>query len=289
VTPVEVAIGIRRGIFARFSDIPEEHQTIEAATRWVDLGKGSLYDIPERLITDPVRVAAMSPSSVEAMTNNLIIESFMNLKPWQTGRYEELALLGMKRANQIFTYVDDEFLTKEFLMQALMANAHALMPLTKSTQKRIKHAVDQEVVDFAVSLAASYLFQFGAEQLTDKSVRSCIANQSFNYKILIDIGFYHVLVDMIREGFWPGDRPSAPDSLEGGIERFLPIPECLLHRAYILQFPIQDVITQMNTPERKNALFHLYSADDLTPYLKTTHLGQDKAFKGRILESGMGL
>ena len=287
MTLSEVELAIRR--CTKFSEIPEEHQTTDAAKRWVDLGRGSLFDIPDRLINDSVRIAAMSPSSDRLMTKNLVIESFMNIKPRQTGLYEELALLGIKKTSQIFTYVEDYCLTKDFILKALKANPDALMPLTKRVKTRIEHAVDQEVVDLAVSLSAGYLHQFDRDQLTENSVRSCIANQSFNYQVLINIGHYSVLVDMIREGFWPKDRPSAPDSLESGIERFLPIPECLLHRAFILQFPIQDVIAQMNTQERINALFHLYSSDELAPHLKTTHLGQDKAFKGRILESGMGL
>lgn len=285
----DVEVAIRLGTIKKFSDIAEEHQTTHTATRWVDLGRGSLFDIPDRLINDSVRIAAMSPSSDKPMTKNLVIESFMNIKPSQTGRYEELALLGIKKTSQIFMYVEDEYLTKEFLMKALRANPKALMPLTKATQKRIEIAADQEVVDLAVSLASGYLYQFDSDKLTENSVRVCIANQSFNYQVLIEIGHYGVLVDMIREGFWPEDRPFAPDSLESGIKRFLPIPECLLHRAFILQFPIKEVIEQMNTPERRNALFHLYSTDELTPHLKTTHLGQDKALKGRLLESEMGL
>lgn len=285
----EVISGILNGKFQRFSNIPAEHLSTKVAELWVENGLGSLYDIPDELINDEVRIAAMAPASRKSLTESLVIESFMNIKPWQTRRYEELALLGIKRTIRVFGEVADEYLTKDFLIKALTVNSGALMPLTARAKKRIEKVVDNEVVELAASRSAGYLLQFDHHQITEKAVKDCITHQCFDYQVLVDIGRYQVLVDMIREGFWPKDRPAAPDSLESGIQRFLPMQECLLHRAYILQFPIQDVIANMDTPSRRLALLQLYSAEELTPYLKTKELSQDKAFKGRLLESEMGL
>lgn len=83
------------------------------------------------------------------------------------------------------------------------------------------------------------------------------------------------------------DRYEEPGNLENGIETMM--QGCLLHEAYVRQYPINEVVELMTTPSRKDALLKMYSYAELTPLLKTTHLGQDRAFKAQLLESGLGL
>jgi hypothetical protein len=299
----EVTNGIRIGKITKFSDIPEHRLSANVAHLWVDHGRGTLGEIPLKFIDDGVRFAAMSPMANHVHMRNFITASFAAIDPRHTARYEELALRGIGRTQSVMQEVNEAFLTKSFLMKAISENSSVLFPFLHESPRSkkgeiVNGLIDQEVVDFALSRERVYLNSFDNQQFTDDSIRTCIrSHNSLDYQDLVGLGRYHVLIDMVREGFWPTGRSLRPESLEIGIQNLTPIKnnlllpaqDHLLHRAYVLQHTIQEVIAQMNTPDRKKMLLDLYSADELTPYLKTTHLGHDRAFKGHLLEEGLGL
>lgn len=290
MTREELVTRVLNGYLDLFSEIPENFQDKDLATMWVGQGLGGLRDIPAHLIDDKIRLSAMTPTNGNQSGNvQNVVDSLSLIDPSQTDRYEEIALCGVIFSAKAIWSVDYSLLTSSFLKKALAGNSRALLPLVSQaeTLKRSGIVIDQDVIDAAVSGDPSYFGFFKNHQYSEKSLRNCIKNHNFSYRNLIAIGRFDVLVEMVREGFWLHDRYEEPGNLENGIE--IMMQGCLLHEAYVRQYPINEVVEHMTTPSRKDALLKMYSYAELTPLLKTTHLGQDRAFKAQLLESGLGL
>jgi hypothetical protein len=273
-----------------FREIPEHLQDADLAKLWVNQSNGSLRDIPAHLIDDEVRLSAMTPTAGNRFTNSQnVVDSLSLIDPQHTERYEEIALNGVCSSPRAIWSVDFSFLNNSFFKKALDRNCNALLFLVNQPEKleRSKILIDQDVIDLAVSGSASYFGYFKNHQYRKGALRSCIKNNTFGYGDLVAIGRFDVLVDMVREGFWPINGPDLPENLESGIVDMLAGSH--IHQAYVQTFPIKEVVDNMTTPIRKMELLKMYCAEELAAILKTTHLGQDRAFKAHILESGLGL
>lgn len=286
----EVVSGLISGKVKKFSNIPEEHLNAWVAKTWVQYGRGSLVDIPAHLVDDEVRMAAMTVDSPVNPNYEFIVPSFKTIDPSQTSIYEELALEGIRQDRWVLACVNPALITKDFVLKALDKNAEVLALYSLwSLKSHFGHLICQEIVDHALSKSAIYLEKFELHWFTEKAISICIQNNDFNYQTLVDLGHYHVLVEMIREGFWPAYHRPAPKSPEDAVERWMQEQECLLSRAAVLKYPMEEIIAHMATPERRPALLCLYTVDELMPHLKTKVLGQDQVFKGILMESEMGL
>jgi hypothetical protein len=280
----------REGQIELFQELPKQHQDKAMAHLWISHGRGSLRDIPEALIDDDLRLAAMAPWSGSESTNRLnIIDSLGLIEPGHTERYAEIALRGVINCSPAIWSVDFSFLTSDFLKKTLAGNPLALASLVRDEDRftRSKIVIDQDVIDLAVSNSTGYFGYFKAHQYTEGAIRNLINKILINYEELITIGRFNVLIEMIREGFWPGNFHKLPTDLDDGID--LMMEGSFLYQAYVMQYPTKEVIEKMTTPERKAMLRKMYPAEELLKHMQGTHLGGDRAFKGSLLESELGL
>jgi hypothetical protein len=278
---------IHEGKVNIFGDIPKKHQDVEIVFHWVASGQGHLREVPLHLVTDDIRIEAMAPRNKGLTTYSLVA-----IKPSHTERYEEIALLGMKANARNLWVVDKNFHNNDFMKKALMVNGDALLPLFDEDARldAMDIEITQDLIDLAVSRSASYFGKFKSSQFSPHAVRECIKNCEMDYQRLVDIGQFDALVDVIKTGWWGDHLPEKPRNLSHCAVQLLSDHEDkLVYRAYAKTFPIPDVIAFLAGPTLRQEVFEMYTAKELAPFLKEGPLSEDKAFKGRLLESELGL
>jgi hypothetical protein len=284
---------IHEGTVAIFSDIPKKHQDVEMAFHWVASGFGSLRGVPSHLVTDEIRIEAVRAKGGDG-SDGLTAYSMVTIKPSDTERYEEIALLAMKTSDRNFWVVDRDFHNNDFLKKALRVNAESLLPLLDEDANLDGMDIEltQDLIDMAVSGSASYFDKLKKNQFSPHAVRQCIQNAEMDYRLLVDIGQFDALVDVIKDGWWGEHLSEKPRNLSDCAVKLLVSKkdeDKLVYRAFAMTYPMRDVIAFFAGDALQRELLHMYSRKELTPYLKSGPLSENKAFKGRLLESELGL
>jgi hypothetical protein len=273
-------------------DVPVQYQSYQMARGYIASGRCSLKNIPERFIDDDLRLLAVSVGA-DSIFGSLATESFKLITPSQSERYEEIALLSIKQDCRNARHVDSTVMNNDFMKKALAVNGEALIPFLKSSAHSSKINLTQELIDLAVSSSPTYLKfdAFRPDQYLAEAVSQLIKNHKFNLPILLKLGHFTTLVEVIKEGSWPNHFPEKPSNLKAGIDTMMSQPEdrILVYRAYVMSYPIADVVALMSNPHYRPELLNMYSRAELEPFLKGGPLAEDREFKGRLLENEMGL
>jgi hypothetical protein len=286
---------IALGKYQNFSEIGKKHLDSEVALAWLKTGLGSLREIPLHLVTDELRIEAMTGKSTTGAHGGLSPHSLSSIKPSHTERYEEIALLGIKTSERNIFVVDHDVLNNDFMKKALQVNGNALLPLLDedANPEAMGMAITQELIELAVSRSASYFGHLKKDQYSQQAVRECIQNVKMvpkDFQSLTDAGHFDVLVEVIKTGWWGDHLPEKPSNLSDCAVKLLVSPEDkFVYRAYAMTYPIRDVIAFFAGPTLRQELLQMYSRAELAPHLKEGPLSEDRAFKGRLLESELGL
>lgn len=284
---------IAQGKYYNFSDIQKKYQDPEVAMAWLATGLGSLKEIPLHLVTDDLRILAMMDSKGAGATS-LSTYSLSTIKPSHTERYEEIALQGIKSNVRNIFVVDYSVMNNDFIKKALLVNGEALMPLLDeyTTPEGMGLEITQDLIDVAVSCSASYFGKFKKNQYSRQAVVECIKHCEFDYQHLVDIGQTDALVEVIKTGWWGDHLPEKPSNLSDCAVKLLiskENQEKLVYRAFAMNYPIRDVIAFFAGPTLQEEILQMYSRKELTPFFKSGPLSENKALKGRLLESELGL
>jgi hypothetical protein len=276
-----------------FIDIPEDLQDAETAYRWIAKGIGTLINVPKHLIDDNLRLAAVSREITGGLRGERTI-SFKSINFSDTDRYEEFALIAITDDYLNILNVDVALMSNEFMMKALAANAHSLYPLLghPNILEQRKITITQEMIDFAVANSTAYFrtMPFREDQYRVEAVRKCIKNHYFDLNLLHKIGHFSTLVNVIKDGYWPGHFSEQPVDLVDAFEKIELLPtNQVVYRAYVMSHPIEEVIACIDTREQKIELLNMYSHSDLMPFLKGSHLAKDQELKGLLLENVLGV
>lgn len=285
---------IAQGKYYNFSDIQKKYHDPEVAMAWFKTGLGSLKEIPLPLVTDELRIEAMKSQS-NVGSDGLTAHSLVTIKPYHTERYEEIALLGIKTSERNIFVVDHDVLNNDFMKKALQVNGKALLPLLDedANPEAMGISITQELIELAVSRSASYFGQFKKDQYSLQAVRECIQNVKMapkDFQSLADAGHFDVLVEAMKAGWWGDHLPEKPSNLSDcAVKLLVSTDDKIVYRAYAKTYPIRDVIAFLAGPTLRQELLQMYSRAELTPHLKNGPLSEDRAFKGRVLESELGL
>lgn len=277
-----------------FERIPEELRKPKVIAGWLRSGNGSLKDVPDRYLTDELRLGALSrvhrkSSEVDpAWESAQHILSNPDLKHLHADVHQKLLVDGS------ISKIDQSLVTRDFLLKAVESNGDNLIPYLdgKGGLKGLPFDLDQELIDAAVSTSASLFEAFRPEQYSLEAMKANLRNCSYSdHSFLKRTGHPTLMTDMMRdEGHWPSSDPR-PRFLEDAVEKMMNCKgDRKYYHFYLRQFPLQDVVTEMRTPKRRQELLALLTPDEAIQYLKMTPgLKNDRVFKARLLEDELGL
>lgn len=279
----EVHEAIIRGGFERFADIPEQFLDEDIVCDWLHYAGSPIEkyyaQVPQKWRSDGfLQFAAFNGCNVLKDTS-----------PDQTLCYR--ALVGRCVANDCWSLsnVHPEFRDDEIL---------------KAVSKRLKGA------DFLMLIKE---IDWIGPAMSDDLVREC-CSEDFEFALgappgllrqdiieYLDLKWPKVLrtirdhgrldllsIKLAKDGWPENHNLLSPTSLPQAIDELrhtsrINYPETL-YMAYIMRFPIEDVVSAMSGSRLKKLLLEMYPKEALTPFLK-----QDNGLKGIFLEDAMGL
>ena len=296
--------------YQSFEEIPENLRSDEHLMAWLRSGYGKLGLIPLVRVTDDMRA--------------LSIRNTGSLRPIcfnDTPNYQALALSTLEQWPSLILQVDQETLTEEFVFKAVsveQTGPQVLNFMLEHWDDRFLDAVSQRVMDCALSrslaIAAKARTTFKLPQsirdmLTDDQVRLALADRTYELSYLQEMGKCHILSQAMIAGYWPVreddtffgtappqyhtrkaslaeaivERTREKNGYSNGLE-FESTPLRVFFEAYILTFPIEEVLAHCRTPAHARMAGEIYTQAELKP-----HLRRYPQLKGLLLEDSLGL
>lgn len=296
MTPREMQLKLLTGKPVPFSEIPDEHRNFKVMSLWLKANLGSLKDIPPNLVDDELRLLAVGRVSQKSSSFDPAWESAQLIlsQSEQAHLHHEVLMQLMENGRKYIKLIDQQLVTREFLLQALERNGDCLIPFLDGNGgvDGLGFPLDQEIIDAAVSNSTSLFDAFRPDQYSDEAVKTNLRNSSYSsYGFLNRIGKPHVLIDLMRdEGHWPSSEPK-PKYLWDTVEKLMKCKgDKSMYHLYLRTFPMDDVVAEMKTPARRKELVSILTGDEAMHYLKTnTALKKDRHFKARLVEDGLGM
>lgn len=297
-------------LYQSFEDIPLELRDEEHLTKWLRSGYGKLEEIPLTLVTDEMRMAFIRGAG-----------SLTSIRNADTPNYQTLALNVIEDWPGLILQVDPQALTEEFVFKAVSferTGSQVLSILLEHWDDRFLGAISHRVMDTALSrsliISAQARTSFPLPQaildmLTDEQVRQALVDRTYELAFLSKMEKLHLLSQAMIAGYWPSpadttffnnapqhlktrkaslaeaieERTRDKNGFNNGLE-FECTPLRVFFEAYILTFPIEEVLAHCKTPAHARMAGEIYTQAELKPHLKNNH-----RLKGHLLEDSLGL
>jgi hypothetical protein len=274
--------------YESFHSIPVEHRSQETVVTWMKMQHikldissiDTLRQVPADLKTEQVLLMAVKIDP----------EAIGIIKPSESDDYLALVLDAVNRASAAFLLMDDSYKTEEVL-DAFIADK-VFFDLDFDHINWVLPLLNQERIDKISAYSFWFATTIGLEKVSWPVVREWLKKDIDQYSRLDASGQLCYLSKMLKENEWPkseGKLSYRPlKNLADGVTRFMRSPAesdfHYLYKAYVLTFPVEEVIAAMKTPTRRKMLMELYPMDVLLQ-----HSQGDRDLRGRILEQEMGL
>lgn len=279
--------------YKAFASIPEELVSESSLVSWLTSG-GKLEEIPGELRSEIIlHVAARHDRDALEL-----------IQPWDVTDYHSLAVDAIKNASHQVRWVAPEYMTERFLIDVALNSPQAMESFGLGEEN--KHLVTENVLatlcSSTISHSAILLRVVGGsikEMIKDEFVREAIKTQVSDYTSLATIGKEHVLVDMIKDGFWPEAKNfTHPDKIQhfsnppagpaDALERLYATKSPgyhVLHKAWLKTQPQSEVISELQSSSRGlDVLFDIFPER-----LLQQNMREHRGLRGRVLERDMGL
>lgn len=274
--------------YEEFSNIPEAFRDSEMAASWmttlskqqVSTSTHTLQQIPAELQNQKVLLTAVE---INSMALKLI-------KPEQADDYLAIVLVAVHKASYAFKLMDDSYKTEAVLDEFI--DDHVFFDLETGHMDWILPMLNQERIDKISAYSFWFALSVGLENVSWDVVKEQLKKTPDNYSFMDKLGQLGFLSKMLKEDEWPkseGNLTYKPfKSLADGVSRFMRSDKesalhCL-HKAYVMTYPVEEVIAAMKTPARREVLLNMYPTDVLRQ-----HSGSDRELRGKLLEQEIGL
>jgi hypothetical protein len=274
--------------YESFHAIPVEHRSPETVVTWMktqhiklDISStDSLSQVPADLKTEQVLLMAVE----------ITPEAIGVIKPAETDNYLEIVLAAVHKATKAFLLMDDSYKTEEVL-DAFIADK-VFFDLDFDHLDWIRPLLNQDRIDKISAYSFWFATSIGLEKVSWPVVREWLKKDIDKYSRLDASGQLCYVSKMLKENEWPkneGKLSYRPlKNLADGVMRFMRSPVesdfHYLYKAYVLTFPVDEVIASMKTSTRRKMLMELYPLDVLRQ-----HAQGDRDLLGKILEQELGL
>jgi hypothetical protein len=234
--------------------------------------------------------ADLKTEQVLLMAVKIDPEAIGIIKPSESDDYFALVLDAVNRASAAFLLMDDSYKTEEVL-DAFIADK-VFFDLDFDHMNWVLPLLNQERIDKISAYSFWFATTIGLEKVSWDVVKEHLKKEPDTYQNLDSSGQIGYLSKMLKENEWPDRKAKFSyqplKDLADGVRRFMRSSvESELHylyKAYVLTFPVEEVIAAMKTPTRRKMLMELYPMDVLLQ-----HSQGDRDLRGRILEQEMGL
>lgn len=296
MTPKQMHLTLLTGKPVAFSEIPEEHRNFKTLKIWLTANLGSLRDIPSELVDDELRLWAVGRVGQKSSSFDPAWESAQLIlsQPENAHLHHEVLMLVMENGRKYIKLIDQQLVSRDFLLQALERNGDCLLPYLDGMGglEGLPFPLDQEIIDAAVSNSTNLFEAFRPDQYSLEAVKANMRCCSYSdLSFLKRIGHESVITDMMRdEGHWPSSDPR-PKYLWDAVEKMMACKgDRKDYHFFLRQFPMEDVIAEMKTPRQRQELLQMLTKDEAVHYLKVTPaLKKDRRFKARLIEDDLGM
>jgi hypothetical protein len=283
LTAAEVDEGILLGHFPRLSDIPEQFLDDNLAIEWLKFA-GSPIERHYAQVPQALRSSAFLKFAAFNGCNVL-----KDTSPAQTECYRELVHLCLMNDCQALRDVHPKFRTVQTLkVLKTRFNALDFLPLIQDIEW-VGPAMSDELVSELCDDDFSFVLQAPASLLRKDLVDYVDLRRPKVITSLRINGRLDLLAAKLAKEGWPKNYDlTRPASLEDVVAR---LPGCTpryypetLYLAFVMTYPIDQVVPAMNTVHLKKLLLEMYSIDELRPHMK-----QDNGLKAVLLDDALGL
>ena len=294
----EMATG--RDILLSFDRIPEHLLDTEVVMVWMTMRElrmaihvdVSLAQIPRRLINDALLLKAIELDS----------DALQCIKPDMAEDYLSLVLHAVRRSEYNYRYIDPSYQTEAMLDEIILhANVHLNINTTDTHLAWIRALMTQERIDKVSATNFIFAARVGLEKMEWGDLKALLKKSYKFYPYLDGQHKLHYLTKLMAEGEWPeidlddDCLPVRTNTLEEGVFRMMigsnaTYPKVhrtesfYMYKAYVMTYPIEDVVTAMQAPAKLKVLLEMYSTDKLRAH---KHLNRN--LRGALLEEAIGL
>jgi hypothetical protein len=274
--------------YEEFSSIPEAFRDSEMAASWMTtLSKQDVSPSPHTLMQIPAELQNQKVLLTAVGLNSMALKL---IKPEQADDYLAIVLVAVHKASYAFKLMDESYKT-EAVLDAFIED-QVFFDLETGHMDWVLPMLNQERIDKISAYSLWFAMSVGLENVSWDVVKEQLKKTPDNYSYMDKLGQLGFLSKMLKEDEWPkseGNLVYKPfKGLADGVSRFMRSDkESALHylqKAYVLTFPVPEVIAAMKTPARREVLLGLYPVDVLRE-----HAHGDRNLRGKILEQDIGL
>jgi hypothetical protein len=275
----------------RFCEFPEEQRTPENAKLWL-LHKISRDSEPLNACYQEIPLELRSFGVMMAAAKNGLINILDGLDANQTPGYVMLAEAVTRRNYKSITSVHPDYLC-QVLPEYCWTHISDVHKIAKEFDW-FRGALERDVFD-KCCMNIDFALDSPIEQVSDEILEEMMVKNYSSYEVLRSRRLFGLMADRISiNGDWPEEVSDLafagvkPKSLEDGVNW---IAHCTpgkdhetLYMAYVMTYPIEQVVPAMRGKRLKKLLLEMYSPKELKPFLKA-----DRELSGLMLEDGLGL
>jgi hypothetical protein len=279
-----------------YADIPAESLTEGFLIAWVVMG-GEFSRIPDEHRTELMKRIAVSYDA----------RALAFITPEEVADYPSLVVDAVNYSDRSVLHISESYITEDLIVKIAENKLGALYQFDLNGSR--KHLVTDFLISKIAQIGpyeAKFLHEhFGSmvkNRIRDEDIKVGVMNRFRDVVGLNDINKLYILIDLLKEGYWPDkfnpeidmvrthteDISTPPASPVDIINRVIEIKKPgvrLWHFQAFRCFPLEEVITStLGIRNATDFIMMVYSEAELRPHLRLS-----KELRGKILENALGL
>lgn len=279
-------------LYERFEKLPEHCKNAFGASKWyqawatedVDpaFACGCFQQIPLNLVNDDLRKYAV-------FHHMQVIDL---IDPSDTPAYKSICLIAYRSSYKAAQFFKAEVHTTEMVELMIrdyswsFLDAYRLCPW-------IAELMTPALIETACLTSDVFMLSLPDALMSRAALNKHLGEGTSTYSLLKKMGRLHIGVEYLKSGRWPeSDGPfddivQKPESL---VEAFSILVQndkempLALYMAYVMTYPIEDVMSLVVSQATARPLVHMYSEKELRPHTKV-----NRHLKAVMLEDSLGL
>lgn len=276
--------------YRNFNEIPSSNLTDSALVAWICEG-GKLKDIRKEYWSEELLHAAVRRDP----------DAFKLIGVGDSADHRMLSFVCCKAGCLQFSDLLPEYQDEEFVLELVKPYAYMLEGIDFAG--KFSHLLTDRVIDAICRKSVAHAYEFACgwcrmakSRIQDDSIRAAIAVGINDYFRLAEMGKEHVLVGMLKEGFWPDQRhflrnspsqypPSSPADVLQRINDNFGSNMRALYISWLKTRSIEELINCLQgSQEGLDLIFEVIPPEHLKDQLKA-----HRPLRGRYLEHELGM
>lgn len=272
-----------------FDDIPAHLKTQRVAAAWFTFI--AYYDsegvcdhwqhIPLELVTDDLRQTAIG---IDARVIG-------HIDPSDTEKYLDLFIRAFKTTFRVTRLLHPDFKTPKTI--DVMLGSPREFERSYIVNPWISEVMTADQLEAASRVSDRIMAQLPDSKISDEALSIHLGRGFSTYDLLFLKGKLRLAADFLKRGHWPspsGEFESIQQRPRNVAEAFDLLREApkdgirALYMACLLNHPIEDVVSQVNTREDVAMIMEIYTEEELRPMMKL-----NRHLKAALLEGALGL